>query len=204
MSVLSLDDLPGRLVADRYRLEVRQATGLLSAVFLASDLAAEADPVVVLLQLRRPWAQTGKEEAPPPVELHDFQLLGGGFTADILLPTDVEAASGMSGLDAAAWLVAQTDAALPETDGESTLPGLLAPFEHTPFESDWLGATDHDELMAGLEDFDEPGGLDDDADGTLTGGEFDTAELTDAGANRDPQDTASEIPVLTFDHSRPR
>lgn len=203
MSVLSLDDLPGRLVADRYRLEARQASGLLSAVFLATDLAAEADPAVVLVQLRRPWALADKEESPPPVELHDFQLLGGGFTAEILLPADVEAAAGASGAQAAAWLVAQADAVLPEGDGESTLPGLPSPFENTPLESDWLAATDHDDLMAGLEDFDDGAGLDDNqSDNTLTGAEFDSAEMTDAGATRDPRDTASEMPALTFERPR--
>lgn len=214
MSELSLEDLSGQIVADRYRLDAQRAAGLLSAVFQATDLAADAEPEPIVLQLRRPW---GEAEAAPLVELHDHQLLGGGFTADIVLLADLEAAAGVSGDAAAAWLVSQTDAALPEADPDSTSPGLPAPFGDTHFEAAWLSAADHDALVAAIDEAVDPDaslvdgppdGLTDDLfddlpDGTLAGGEFEAGEITEAGATRSAvQDTALEMPVLTFDRSR--
>ena len=101
MSELSLEDLSGHVVADRYRLDAQRAVGLLSADFQAPDLSPEAEADPILLQLRRPW---GDAESAPLVELFDHQLLGGGFTADIVLLADLEAAAGLTGDAAAAWL----------------------------------------------------------------------------------------------------
>jgi hypothetical protein len=214
MTELSLADLSGHVVADRYRLDAQRAVGLLSAVFQATDLAPDAEPEPIVLQLRRPW---GDAEAAPLVELHDHQLLGGGFTADIVLQVDLEAAAGAAGDAAAVWLVTQTDAALPEADPDATSPGLPAPFADTHFEAAWLSAADHDALAAAideavdadaslLDDLGEvlPDDLPDELpDGTLAGGEFDAGEVTDAGAPRSGvSDTALEMPLLTFDRSR--
>jgi hypothetical protein len=234
MHTLTLGDLTGQVLADRYRLEARQATGLLSAVFLATDLAPDAEPATVLVQLRRPWGGAEQADAAPPVELHDLQLLGAGFTAEVFLVGDVEIASGATGEAAAAWLVARGDAVLPAADPDSTSPGLPVPWEQQEIDPAWLAAADHDALAAAIDDALEDAEADSTPEGTLDGTDFDAAalgadlppeaecedasgleavDLTDIGladlVAEEPrngvQDTAMEMPVLTFDGpARPR
>lgn len=222
MTALSLDALPGLVLADRYRLGACLHSGLLSAVFEATEVGAA--PAPLLLQLRRPWPTAG-EEAAPPAELHDHLLLGAGFTADVVLTADLEAAAGASGAKAAEWLVSATDALLGAEDPDSTSPGLVGPLADLELPPECLAAADHEALaneawlaegepsivdptLGSLLDVDAPeGDLPDFADGelpdgTLAGGEFEAAEVTDAGRSISAQDTALEMPILTVDPNR--
>lgn len=205
MTDLSIDALIGQTVAGRYRLDARLATGLLSAVFEATDEAPGAEPAAVLVQLRRPWDDA---ETTPPVELHDHHLLGEGYTLDVYVPADVATAAGET--EPARFLVEQTDAGLPEANADATAPALPAPFEALRFTPALLAAAAHEALVADALEDDLP-------DGTLAGdaGEVDGADALDAlenagfehdaHENTEPggrlavSDTALEMPLLVVD-----
>lgn len=181
MTQIKLDDLPGRTLAGRYRLDERLASGLLSAVFRATDTAGAEGDEALVVQLRRPW-EAG--ETAPPAELHDHQILGGGFTADIFLESDLNAAAGSVEGGAAAWLVAQTDAIIQSAaNPDTTAPELPPPLELVELEEAWLEAADHEALA-----FDAAASVEDQPD--------------DEGDDSDIGDTAMEMPAVVIDPDR--